>query len=188
MPRPDVSGDKWGGYDIERLRIAGLYRHILERLRYLHICTPNYCLKGRASCRFSGNIEGPFLMHGGTHIWWLCVSVPLLPNRFFFPWPEQSYQCYDLNTERVAMQRPVSYITNDNSFRGFKGNRQKHYLHYLHCVERRLEEDDQCAALRCTKKRTIVLYCLHAPVQNIKCKHIACLTAEGSCHILHASQ
>ena len=53
MPRPDVSGDKWGGYDIERLRIAGLYRHILERLRYLHICTPNYCLKGRANCRFS---------------------------------------------------------------------------------------------------------------------------------------
>ena len=52
MPRPDVSGDGWGGFDNERLRIAALYRHILERLRYLHVCTPNYCLKGRASCRF----------------------------------------------------------------------------------------------------------------------------------------
>ncbi len=52
MPRPDVSGAEWGGFDIERLRIAGLYRHILERLRYLHICTPDYCLKSRASCRF----------------------------------------------------------------------------------------------------------------------------------------
>ncbi len=58
MPRPNVSGEKWGGFDTERLRIAGLYRHILERLRYLHICTPNYCLKSRASCRAFLSVAG----------------------------------------------------------------------------------------------------------------------------------
>ena len=72
MPRPNVAGDNWGGYDVERLRIAGLARLVLERLPYLHRCTPNYCLKGRSSCRF------------------------------FFPWAETPYQCYDMNTERVA--------------------------------------------------------------------------------------
>ena len=53
-------------------------------------------------------MEVSFLMLGVKDTVWLLVSVPLFPNRFFFPWPEQSYQCYDLNTERVAMQRPVS--------------------------------------------------------------------------------
>ncbi len=75
MPRPNVAGDRWGGYDVERLRIAGLARLVLERLPYLHRCTPTYCLKDRGSCRF------------------------------FFPWVETPYQCYDMNTERVALQR-----------------------------------------------------------------------------------
>ena len=75
MPRPNVAGDGWGGYDVERLRIAGLARLVLERLPYLHRCTPAYCLKDRGSCRF------------------------------FFPWAETPYQCYDMNTERVALQR-----------------------------------------------------------------------------------
>jgi len=52
MPRPFVGGDNWGGYDIERLRIAGLARHCLERLNYMHVCTPHYCLKNRSCCRF----------------------------------------------------------------------------------------------------------------------------------------
>ena len=54
MPRPNlVAADiPWGGFTLERLRIAALYRHILERTNYLHVCTPNYCMKGRSTCRF----------------------------------------------------------------------------------------------------------------------------------------
>ena len=70
MPRPTVTHGDWGGYDAEMLRIASLARTILIRLKYLHICSPVYCLKDRSSCRF------------------------------FFPWPYQPHQSYDLNTER----------------------------------------------------------------------------------------
>ena len=52
MVRPDVSGPNWGGYDIEKLRIAGLARAIQMRLPYLHTCNPAYCLKDKSSCRF----------------------------------------------------------------------------------------------------------------------------------------
>ena len=52
MVRPDVSGDRWGGYDFEKLRIAGLARAVQTRLPYLHSCTPLYCLKNRSACRF----------------------------------------------------------------------------------------------------------------------------------------
>ena len=55
MPRPDVSTTstiKWGGYDWDSLRIAGLGRAVLTKLNYLHVCTPAYCLLNRASCRF----------------------------------------------------------------------------------------------------------------------------------------
>ena len=38
MVRPDVSGDNWGGYDLDRLRIAGLARAVQTRLPYLHHC------------------------------------------------------------------------------------------------------------------------------------------------------
>ena len=53
LVRPDVSGDHWGGYDLERLRVAGLARAVQTRLPYLHRCTPLYCLKNRAACRLS---------------------------------------------------------------------------------------------------------------------------------------
>ena len=75
MVRPDVTGQGWGGYDVEKLRIAGLARAIQTRLPYLHHCNPVYCLKDRPSCRF------------------------------FFPWPYQRHQCFDENTQRVALQR-----------------------------------------------------------------------------------
>lgn len=52
MPRADISGDDWGGYDVDTLRIAGLCRSVLIRLGYCHTCTPTYCLKGRCTCRF----------------------------------------------------------------------------------------------------------------------------------------
>ena len=49
MPRADVSGDYWGAYDVETLRIAGLCGTVLIRLNYCHVCTPLYCLKGAAT-------------------------------------------------------------------------------------------------------------------------------------------
>ena len=64
MPRPDVSSEsvKWGGFDWDTLRIAGLARAVLIKLNYLHVCSPAYCLLNRATCRF------------------------------FFPWPQRPYQ------------------------------------------------------------------------------------------------
>lgn len=64
MPRPDVSSTSvpWGGYDYDSLRVAGLARSVLIRLGYCHVCSPNYCLLNRSTCRF------------------------------FFPWPHQPYQ------------------------------------------------------------------------------------------------
>ena len=52
MVRPDVSGANWGGYDVEKMRIAGLARAIQTRLPYCHPCNPAYCLKDRTACRF----------------------------------------------------------------------------------------------------------------------------------------
>ena len=90
MVRPDVSGENWGGYDVEKLRIAGLARAIQIKLRYPHVCTPQYCLKDRSCCRF------------------------------FFPWPKQPYQVYDANTERVALQRRLpaddAFVTSHNLY------------------------------------------------------------------------
>ena len=75
MVRPDVTGANWGGYDVEKLRVAGLARAIQMRLPYLHHCSSLYCLKNRNQCRF------------------------------FFPWPYQPHQCFDCNTQRVALMR-----------------------------------------------------------------------------------
>ena len=75
MVRPNVSGSDWGGYTVEKLRIAGLARAIQQRLPYLHRCSSLYCLKNRSTCRF------------------------------FYPWPYQPHQCFDCNTERVALRR-----------------------------------------------------------------------------------
>ena len=47
MVRPDVRGADWGGFDFEKLRIAGLARAIQTRLPYLHHCSSLYCLKNR---------------------------------------------------------------------------------------------------------------------------------------------
>ena len=47
MARPDVTGERWGGYTAATLRMVGLARAIQSRLPYLHSCTPNYCLKNR---------------------------------------------------------------------------------------------------------------------------------------------
>ena len=52
MPRADVSGEDWGAYDVETLRIAGLCRTVLIRLNYCHVCTPLYCLKGAANTHY----------------------------------------------------------------------------------------------------------------------------------------
>ena len=52
MVRPDVSGIRWGGYDLEKLRIAGLARAVQMRLPYTHVCSAFYCLKNRSSCHF----------------------------------------------------------------------------------------------------------------------------------------
>ena len=51
LVRPDVSGENWGGYDLERLRVAGLARAVQTRLPYLHHCSPLYCLNNRTQCR-----------------------------------------------------------------------------------------------------------------------------------------
>ena len=77
MIRPDVAvaGEgAWGGYTYDLLMVAGLARHIQATL-YLHTCTPNYCLKNHAACRF------------------------------FYPWPEQPCQLYDEHPDRVALRR-----------------------------------------------------------------------------------
>ena len=51
MVRPHVgeldSGASWGGYDVEKMRVAGLARAIQTRL-YLHACSPRYCLLARS--------------------------------------------------------------------------------------------------------------------------------------------
>ena len=44
MVRPNVKGANWGGYaDRGCLQIAGLARAIQIKLRYPHVCTPQYC-------------------------------------------------------------------------------------------------------------------------------------------------
>ena len=45
LPRPTVTPGDFGGYDVEMLRVASLARTMLIRLKYLHICSPVYCLK-----------------------------------------------------------------------------------------------------------------------------------------------
>ena len=52
--RPYI-GDDLAGWDVEKLRIAGLARAIQTKL-CLHCCSTKYCLLNRASCRFSFKI------------------------------------------------------------------------------------------------------------------------------------
>ena len=53
----------------------GFLLRAIQTHMYIHACTPVYCLKNRASCRF------------------------------FFPWPEQPDQHFDESTQRIALQR-----------------------------------------------------------------------------------
>jgi len=50
MARPYI-GDDLTGWDVEKLRIAGLARAIQTKL-CLHTCSTRYCLLNRPSCRF----------------------------------------------------------------------------------------------------------------------------------------
>ena len=82
LVRPDVSGENWGGHNMVRLRISALARAVQTRLPYLHHCTPLYCLKNRAQCRF------------------------------FCPWPYQPQQCYcDARTRSAWPCRDVCQKT-----------------------------------------------------------------------------
>ena len=55
MVRPFVGtledGTARGGFDVAKMRIAGLARTIQSRL-YMHSCSPKYCMLNRSSCRF----------------------------------------------------------------------------------------------------------------------------------------
>jgi len=108
MPRPDVSTTssvKWGGYDWDSLRIAGLARGVLTKLNYMHVCTPASCLLNRASCRF-------------FFPWCVAFEAASLSTRKLFAnhlhvvcfkghWPQQPYQVYDENTQRLALRRQL---------------------------------------------------------------------------------
>ena len=108
MPRPDVSTTssiKWGGYDWDSLRIAGLARGVLTKLNYMHVCTPASCLLNRASCRF-------------FFPWCVAFETASLSTRKLFAnhlhvvcfkghWPQQPYQVYDENTQRLALRRQL---------------------------------------------------------------------------------
>ena len=53
MVRPIVKPGDWGGYDVQMLRVGALARTVLIRLKYLHICSPVYCLKDPPCIRVS---------------------------------------------------------------------------------------------------------------------------------------
>ena len=81
MPRADVSGEDWGGFDVETLRIAGLCRTQLIRLNYLHTCTPIYCLKGRSTCRLaSRRAATTFGANNAKHFLWRCDALGCRPR------------------------------------------------------------------------------------------------------------
>ena len=112
MVRPIVTPGDFGGYDVEMLRMASLSRTILIRLNYLHICSPVYCLKvvfillNRAridACHFARTPRARALACRCARA--VRGAQDRSTCRFFFPWPCQAQQCYDANTERVALQR-----------------------------------------------------------------------------------
>jgi hypothetical protein len=75
MVRPSITGKAHGGYADYEKLRISGLARQIQTKLYLHSCSNKYCLQGRSSCRF------------------------------FFPWPAQPQQQYDLNTERVAGQR-----------------------------------------------------------------------------------
>ena len=48
LVRPDVSGPRWGGYDLQQMRVAFLARAVQTRLPYIHFCSASYCLRNRS--------------------------------------------------------------------------------------------------------------------------------------------
>ena len=103
-PQLDKAGT-WGGYDWDSLRIAGLARGVLTKLNYMHVCTPAYRLLNRASCRFFFS-------------WCVAFEAASLSTRKLFAnhlhvvcfkghWPQQPYQVYDENTQRLALRRQL---------------------------------------------------------------------------------
>ncbi len=104
MPRANVSSsvEKFGGYDCDSLRVAGLARSVLIRLGYCHTCSPNYCLLNRSCCRFRMAVRAGTLFRLMLwEVWFIDSSAAM----FFFPWPLQRHQVYDENTQRVALMR-----------------------------------------------------------------------------------
>ena len=113
MVRPTVAPGDFGGYDVEMLRVAALARTMLIRLKYLHICSPVYCLKererfhrllARLAVRALRTHSAPVSTRGSrlhashgcarsdvavffvllsTH----CCAEDRPSCRFFFPWP-----------------------------------------------------------------------------------------------------
>ena len=110
MVRPSVKGivdrRRYGGWDYERLRIAGLARCIQTKMA-LHSCTTKYCLKNRTTCRFF--FPWPSHRHCCYHKQiashsHMRVAVEKV-CRVCVARPEQPQQQYDENTERVAGMR-----------------------------------------------------------------------------------
>ena len=101
-----VGGEPFGGFNYEKLRIAGVARAIQTRLA-LHSCTLRYCLEGRSSCRFFFPwprcniivVSYIIVVCGVAVLVCLRVVSSLLPR------PQMPYQCYDEHTERVAGMR-----------------------------------------------------------------------------------
>ena len=108
MCRPHVTGtvggDPFGGFNYEKLRIAGVARAIQTRLA-LHSCTLRYCLEGRSSCRFF--FPWPrFVTIAISYIIAICgLSILVILRIVSSIWPQMPYQCYDEHTERVAGMR-----------------------------------------------------------------------------------
>ena len=70
LPLASTTGEKEREQNLWAFLLRAIQTHL-----YIHACTPLYCLKNRASCRF------------------------------FFPWPEQRLQQYDETTDRIALRR-----------------------------------------------------------------------------------
>ena len=114
MVRPDVRGPSWGGYDVDKLRIAGLARAVQQRLPYLHPCNPVYCLKDRTACRFF--FPWPYRRNTAGFNRFQSVSDHAHVGKRVVrrrPLWYQPHQCFCENTQRVAMQRR---LPEDDSF------------------------------------------------------------------------
>ena len=54
LVRPEIkAANNWGGWNIEKMRIAFLARAVQTRLPYIHNCSSAYCLKNRLASEFN---------------------------------------------------------------------------------------------------------------------------------------